>query len=75
MTRCIAFDEAIAIFSRLGSRLELARAICHRAALGISRGPASENAVARREAARARDEFAAMGADRDRARAEQLLRS
>ena len=73
MTRVIAFDDAIAMFSRLGSRLELARAIYHRAALGISRGNTSKDAVARRDAARARDEFAAMGAESDRARAEQLL--
>ncbi|MGI8930971.1 MAG: ATP-binding protein, partial [Sphingomicrobium sp.] len=70
-----AFDEAIAIFTRIGSRLELARAIYQRAALGLVRGDASENAAARRGAARARDEFAAMGAARDRARAEQSLRS
>ena len=70
-----AFDEAVAIFGPLGSRLELARAIHHRAALGIARGDASESAGARREAARARDEFAAMGADGDCARAEQLLHS
>ena len=70
-----AVDEAIEIFNLHGSRLELARAIFQRAALGLSRGPASESAVARRDAARARDEFAAMSADRDRALAEQLLGS
>jgi tetratricopeptide (TPR) repeat protein len=65
------FDEAIAAFTRIGSRLELARALYHRAALRLGRG---EREAARADAVRARDEFAATGAVRDRAQAEQLLK-
>lgn len=65
-----AFDNAIAAFEQIGSRLEHARALCHRAALLHNCG---EDANARADALRARDAFAAMGAVRDRALAEQLL--
>jgi tetratricopeptide (TPR) repeat protein len=64
------FDEAIAAFEQAGSGLEHARALYHRAALRLSRG---EGEAARADAVRARDAFAAMGAVRDRALAEQLL--
>ena len=64
-----AFDNAIAGFEHIGSRLEHARALYHRAALLHHRG---EDELARAEAIRARDAFAAMGAERDRALAEQL---
>jgi tetratricopeptide (TPR) repeat protein len=69
-----AFDEAIATFTQLGSRLELARTVYHRAALRLTRGDAKEHEAARAEAARARDAFAEMGAVHDRVLAEQLLR-
>jgi tetratricopeptide (TPR) repeat protein len=68
-----AFDDAIATFTQLGSRLELARAVYHRAALRLVRGDAKEHEAARADAARARDAFAEMGAVRDRMLAEQLL--
>jgi tetratricopeptide (TPR) repeat protein len=58
-----AFDQAIAAFEQNGSRLEHARALYQRAALRSDRA----------EAVRARDAFAAIGAERDRALAEQLL--
>jgi tetratricopeptide (TPR) repeat protein len=69
-----AFDDAIATFTPIGSGLELARAMYHRAALRLTRGDAKENDAARAEAARARDSLAAMGAVHDRALAEHLLR-
>jgi tetratricopeptide (TPR) repeat protein len=69
-----AFDDAIATLTSIGSGLELARAMYHRAALRLTRGDAKEDEAARAEAARARDSFAAMGAVHDRALAEQLLR-
>jgi len=53
-----AFDDAIATFSQLGSQLELARAIYHRAALRVGRGDAKDNEAARAEVGRARDSFA-----------------
>ncbi|MDQ2964145.1 MAG: tetratricopeptide repeat protein [Pseudomonadota bacterium] len=65
-----AFDDAIATFEQTGSRLEHARAPYHRAALRLNRG---ENETARADAVRARDAFAAMGAERDRPLAEKLL--
>jgi tetratricopeptide (TPR) repeat protein len=65
-----AFDDAIAAFTKIGSRLELARALYHRSALLRDRG---EDETWRVDAVRARDAFAAMGAVRDRALAEQLL--
>jgi len=65
-----AFDEAIASFTATGSRLELARAMYHRAALRFDLG---DRDAARGDAATARDEFAAIEAMRDRAMAEALL--
>jgi hypothetical protein len=55
--------------TQCGSRLELARALYQRAALGIAR-EARESA--RSDAARARDLFIETGAARDRVLAEQL---
>ena len=69
-----AFDDAIAAFTQLGSRLELARAVYHRAALRLARGDPQDRDAARAEAARARDAFAQMGAVHDRVLAEQLLK-
>lgn len=69
-----AFNEAIAAFEKLGSRLELARAGYHRAALYRARGRATDLADARAEAGRARDSLAELGAVHDRALAEALLR-
>ena len=60
-----AFDDAVAAFTQLGSRLELARTEYHRAALRLARGGALDVADARAEAARARDSFAEMGAVHD----------
>ena len=68
-----AFDDAAAEFKRLGSRLELARAAYHRAALRIARGKTMDLEDARAEAAQARDSFAEMGAVHDRALAKGLL--
>ena len=68
-----AFDSAIAEFEKLGSRLELARARFHRAALRLKHGSAAESNDARAEAEAARAEFAAMGALRDQAQVERLL--
>jgi tetratricopeptide (TPR) repeat protein len=68
-----AFDEAIATLTPLGSRLELARAMYHRAALLLARAEAKDQEPARAEAGRARDSFAAMGAVHDRVLADQLL--
>jgi hypothetical protein len=65
-----AFDNAIAAFEQIGSRLEHARALYHRAALLHNCG---DDAKARADALRARDAFAAMGAVRDSALAEELL--
>jgi class 3 adenylate cyclase/tetratricopeptide (TPR) repeat protein len=65
-----AFDEAIASFTKLGSRLELGRALYHRASTQFARGDLT---TARADITRARDLFAATGAARDRARAEALL--
>jgi hypothetical protein len=68
-----AFDEAIATFTPLASRLELARAVYHRAALLLARGEAQDHEPARAEAGRARDSFAELGAVHDRVLADQLL--
>jgi hypothetical protein len=57
----------------LGSRLELARAMYHRAALLLARAEPKDHEPARAEAGRARDSFAAMGAVHDRVLADQLL--
>jgi tetratricopeptide (TPR) repeat protein len=67
----LAFGEAIAGFENTGSRLELGRALYHRASLQTGRG---DPTGARADAARARDLFAETGATRDRERAEALLR-
>ena len=69
-----AFDDAIAMFTPLGSRLELTRAVYHRAALRLARGDPQEREAALADAARARDAFAQMGAVHDRALTEQLLK-
>ena len=68
-----AFDEAIATFTPIASRLELARAVYHRAALLLARGEAQDHEPARAEAGRARDSFAELGAVHDRVLADQLL--
>ena len=69
-----AFDDAIASFTTLGSGLELARAVYHRAALRLARGDPQDREAALADAARARDAFAQMGAAHDRALTEQLLK-
>jgi tetratricopeptide (TPR) repeat protein len=66
-----AFEAAIATFERLGSQLELARTLHHRAAFRSRRG---ETDAARADAIGALELFARMDATRDRARAEALLR-
>jgi len=68
-----AFDAAIAQLERVGSRLEHARAMFHRAALQLAQGGAAERAAARADAASIRAAFVAMGALRDAALAERLL--
>ncbi len=68
-----AFDDAIATFTQLGSRLELARAVYHRAALRLARGDAKDNEVAHTELGRVRDMFAETGAVHDCVLADQLL--
>jgi class 3 adenylate cyclase/tetratricopeptide (TPR) repeat protein len=67
-----AIELAIALFRQTGSRLELARAMYYRAALRFETG---DRDAARADAVRARDEFAAMDAVRDRAMAEEMLRA
>jgi len=67
------FDEAIATFTQTDSQLELARAFHHRAAMQLARGDAADRDLARTDALRARDAFAAMGAGPDQLGAEQLL--
>ena len=69
-----AYDNAIALFTKTGSRLELARVMHHRAALLFALHDSKSGQSARGDAARARDEFDAMGAVHDRALAERLLR-
>ena len=66
-----ALGEAIDIFTECGSGLELARALYHRALLQSGTG---DSAKAGSDATRAHDLFAAMGASRDRALAERLVR-
>jgi len=68
-----AFEGAIAALMKNGSRLELARAMYHRASLQLVRGDASAKTAARADGERARDAFAEMGAVHDRALAERLL--
>ncbi len=70
-----AYDDAIAVLGQTGSRLELNRALYHRASLRLTRGDAAAKESARAEAARVRDAFADMGAVHDRERVEQLLRA
>ena len=70
-----AIDEAIASFARCGSRLELARARYHRAAIRRTREAGGGRDAIRADALEARDAFTAMGAVRDRAMAEELLNS
>jgi len=65
-----AFDDAIATFARLGSRLDLARTLYHRATLLLRDEPDAGQA----DAQRALELFVAMGAVPDRARVESLLR-
>jgi tetratricopeptide (TPR) repeat protein len=65
-----AYDDAIAIFARIGSRLERARTVLCGAVLASTRG---DVAAAHADALHARDEFAAMAAAGDRARADELL--
>ncbi len=65
-----SFDAALAEFGPIGSRLEVARGLYHRATLRCARG---EHAEGRADAQRAHDEFAALGAAHDRARVERLL--
>jgi tetratricopeptide (TPR) repeat protein len=60
-----SFGRAIDLFRETGSRLELGRALCHRAALNLVHGDASAQAAARSDVAAARDSFAAMGAAHD----------
>jgi hypothetical protein len=59
-----AFDRALAQLTRIGSRLEAARAFYHRARVGLASG---QIAAGRRDAFEARDAFAAIGAVHDRA--------
>ncbi len=66
-----AFDDAIETFTRLGSRLELARTLYHRAIFQSRRG---ERDSARDDAGRARELFVAMGVEPDRERVDGLLR-
>jgi tetratricopeptide (TPR) repeat protein len=66
------FDQAIETLTRLGSRLELGRALRCRASLRASKG---DGAGARADAAQAKEIFAATGAVRDQTRAEALLRA
>jgi tetratricopeptide (TPR) repeat protein len=65
-------DAAVAIFEETGSLLEHARALYHRAALLRTQ---HKHQAALADAVRARDAFSALGAERDRALAEQLLRA
>ncbi|MFN8498651.1 MAG: AAA family ATPase [Anaerolineae bacterium] len=65
-----SFAAAIAILEPSGARLELGRALYHRARLRHGLGRDDD---ARADAARARDLFAACGAPRDLRRAETLL--
>ena len=64
-----AFDDAVASFTQLGSRLELARTLYYRASLRLAR---KDGDKAHADATQARDLFADMGAARDRAQADTL---
>jgi tetratricopeptide (TPR) repeat protein len=68
-----AFGRAVELFEETGSRLELGRAFCHRAALSLVHGDASAKAAARSDLAAARDTFAAMHAAHDLARVSRQL--
>jgi tetratricopeptide (TPR) repeat protein len=68
-----AFSRAVALFEETGSRLELGRVLCRRAALTLVHGDASAQAAARSELAAARDSFAAMGAAHDLAKVQRQL--
>ena len=57
-----AYEDAIATFASIGSRLELSRTLYHRGLLSTVEGNAE---AARSDAKRALDEFAAMRATRD----------
>jgi tetratricopeptide (TPR) repeat protein len=65
-----AFDESVATLDKLGSRLELGRALYHRGRLQRTNG-ATE--AARDDLQRALALFEACGAQRDRERAAQSL--
>ena len=69
-----SFDDAIALFAPLGSRLELTRAGFRRAELLIDRANPEDLDAARAEVARARAAFAEMGALHDRALADERLK-
>lgn len=66
----MAYTAAIAIFKRSGARLELGRALYHRARLRRDHG---RDINARADLTRARDLFAACSAPRDLRRAESFL--
>jgi ATP/maltotriose-dependent transcriptional regulator MalT len=68
-----AFGRAIDLFNNTGSRLELGRVLCHRAALNLVHGDTSAQAAARSDLAVARDSFAAMGAAHDLATVQRQL--
>ena len=63
------------MLEQTGSRLELNRALYHRAALQLAHGDAAAKESARAEATHVRDAFADMGAVHDRERVEHLLRA
>jgi predicted ATPase/class 3 adenylate cyclase len=65
-----AFGEAVDTFTRCGSRLELGRALYHRARLELDQG---DRDSARADATSARNLFSETGAAVDRAATEQLL--
>ncbi len=68
-----AFDRALTLFEKTGSRLELNRALHHRAAMLLQQGDPGRKDAARADAQAALDAFAAMGAIPDRDRAARLL--
>jgi hypothetical protein len=65
-----AFDESIATLDKLGSRIELGRALCQR---GLLRRTLGEAEAARDDSQRALELFEACGAVRDREHAAQSL--
>ncbi|HZI83998.1 MAG TPA: hypothetical protein VFF44_08785, partial [Casimicrobiaceae bacterium] len=69
-----AFEDAVAAFARIGSRLEHARALHQLAALRLARGAPGERDAALADAASAYEAFIAMGASPDRRMSESLLR-